>query len=115
MKRRDLLKYISITPLAGASIVGGMTSANAAPLAVAAGRDLFGELGVRTFINAAGPAVFVGGKLKRKNRKTRKHKKIVKTKKNMKMKKGRKTRIRGIHIKRMKQNVPRKRITKKVK
>ena len=69
----------------------------------------------RTFINAAGPAVFVGGKLKRKNRKTRKHKKIVKTKKNMKMKKGRKTRIRGIHIKRMKQNVPRKRITKKVK
>jgi len=54
MKRRDLLKYISITPLAGASIVGGITSANATPLAVAAGRDLFAELGVRTFINAAG-------------------------------------------------------------
>jgi hypothetical protein len=51
----------------------------------------------------------------KKNRKTRKHKKIVKTKKNMKMRKGRKTRIRGNPIKRMKQNVPRKRITKKVK
>jgi hypothetical protein len=48
------------------------------------------------------------------NRKTRKYKKIVKTKKNMKMRKGRKTRIRGNPIKRMKLNVPRKRITKKV-
>ena len=58
MKRRDLLKYISITPLAGASIVGGFSTANAAPmstpLAVAMKRDLFAELGVRTFINAAG-------------------------------------------------------------
>ncbi len=58
MKRRDLLKYISITPLAGASIVGGFSTANAAPmatpLAVAMKRDLFSELGVRTFINAAG-------------------------------------------------------------
>ena len=33
MKRRDLLKYISITPLAGASIVGGFSTANAAPMA----------------------------------------------------------------------------------
>ena len=58
MKRRDLLKYISITPLAGASIVGGFSTANAAPmatpLAAAMKRDLFAELGVRTFINAAG-------------------------------------------------------------
>ena len=61
------------------------------------------------------PLFVVGGKLKRKNRKTRKHKKIVKTRKNMKMRKGRKTRIRGNPIKRMKLNVPRKRITKKVK
>jgi hypothetical protein len=65
----------------------------------------------RTF--AAGQAVFVGGKLKRKNRKTRKHKKIVKTRKNMKMRKGRKTRVRGIPIKKMKQIVPRKRTTKR--
>ena len=54
MKRRDLLKYMSITPLAGASIVGGI-SANAAPaVSAAVKRDLFKELGVRTFINAAG-------------------------------------------------------------
>ena len=62
--------------------------------------------------NVAQPAAGGGSK---QNRKTRKHKKIVKTKKNMKMRKGRKTRVRGIPIKRMKQNVPRKRITKKVK
>jgi hypothetical protein len=71
----------------------------------------------RAWVNAGAipPITFVGGKLKRQNRKTRKHKKIVKTKKNMKMRKGMKTRVRGIPIKRMKQKVPRKRITKKVK
>jgi hypothetical protein len=69
----------------------------------------------RTLLGGQVPLFVVGGKLKRKNRKTRKHKKIVKTRKNMKMRKGRKTRIRGNPIKRMKLNVPRKRITKKVK
>jgi hypothetical protein len=64
------------------------------------------------FCNIQAGVVFGGSK---QNRKTRKHKKIVKTKKNMKMRKGRKTRIRGNPIKRMKMNVPRKRITKKVK
>jgi len=58
MKRRDLIKYISITPLAGASMVGGLPTANAAvettPLVSTMKRDLFDELGVRTFINAAG-------------------------------------------------------------
>jgi len=58
MKRRDLIKYISITPLAGASMVGGIPTANAAvettPLVSTMKRDLFDELGVRTFINAAG-------------------------------------------------------------
>jgi hypothetical protein len=67
---------------------------------------------VCTDMAVAAAAVFGGSK---QNRKTRKHKKIVKTKKNMKMRKGRKTRVRGIPIKRIKQNMPRKRITKKVK
>jgi len=55
MKRRDLLKYMTITPVAGAAIVGGISSASAASVASSvAARDLFSELGVRTFINAAG-------------------------------------------------------------
>lgn len=55
MKRRDLIKYLSITPVAGTAMFGGMDSASASPLAQqAAKRDFFKELGVRTFINAAG-------------------------------------------------------------
>ena len=64
------------------------------------------------FCNIPAGVVFGGST---QNRKTRKHKKIVKTKKNMKMRKGRQTKVRGIPIKKMKQNMPRKRITKKVK
>jgi uncharacterized pyridoxal phosphate-dependent enzyme len=54
MRRRDVLKYLSLTPVAGT--VAGAT----APLASLAGppvpakRDLIKELGLRTFINAYG-------------------------------------------------------------
>jgi len=54
MKRRDILKRLSIAPLAGAALAGGLQpgTATAAPLSVK--RDVFKELGLRTFINAAG-------------------------------------------------------------
>lgn len=52
MKRRDLLKYASLAPLAGTPLVP--ESLKAASLTTAPKRDLFAELGIRTFINAAG-------------------------------------------------------------
>lgn len=54
MKRRDLLKYISIGPITGAAIGAALpfSSATAAPRSTK--RDLIKELGLRTFINAAG-------------------------------------------------------------
>lgn len=54
MKRRDLLKYISVGPIAGAAIGSAtpFTSVLASPKK--AKRDLIKELGLRTFINAAG-------------------------------------------------------------
>ncbi|NQV75937.1 MAG: selenocysteine synthase, partial [Bacteroidetes bacterium] len=62
MKRREILKSLTILPLAGS-----MTAA-AAPLenvfsavAPAAKRDLFAELGIRTFINAAGNYTVMSG------------------------------------------------------
>lgn len=63
MKRRDILKSLSILPFAGgiaASIIP-TKSAKAAPSGT--GRDLFKELGVRTFINAAGTYTFMTGSL----------------------------------------------------
>ena len=55
MKRRDLIKYLSAAPVAGAAMVGDITSIHAAPSTEQAPkRDFFKELGVRTFINAAG-------------------------------------------------------------
>lgn len=52
MKRREVLKNISLLPLAG-GVVGSLaaTKVVAAP---ATKRDVFAELGLRTFINAAG-------------------------------------------------------------
>jgi len=54
MKRRDILKSLSILPFAGgiAGTIVPSESAIAAPPGVT--RDLFKELGLRTFINAAG-------------------------------------------------------------
>ncbi|MFN6336777.1 MAG: aminotransferase class V-fold PLP-dependent enzyme [Sphingobacteriales bacterium] len=53
MKRRSLLKYMSMAPVAGATVVDDLTSFTG-PGVTAAKRDLFKELGIRTFINAAG-------------------------------------------------------------
>lgn len=53
MKRRDLIKYLSVVPIAGGLSGGPFNTANA----VAKGsvkRDLVKELGLRTFINAYG-------------------------------------------------------------
>jgi len=52
MKRRDLLRGISVLPVAGSMVAGSIVPAEAASLAPA--RDYFKELGLRTFINAAG-------------------------------------------------------------
>ncbi len=53
MKRREIIKKLSLTPLAGGILAGApLESLGAAPLP--SKRDLFKELGLRTFINAAG-------------------------------------------------------------
>jgi len=56
MKRRNLLKGVPLLPLVGASTVslGAGLSASPAEVAAPAARDYFKELGIRTFINAAG-------------------------------------------------------------
>src|SRR3954466_5052075 len=63
MKRRDIIKRLSILPLAG-SVIGSITpsaSASAAPPPTK--RDLVKELGLRTFINAAGTYTFMTASL----------------------------------------------------
>ena len=63
MKRRDILKGLSLLPLAG-PMLGSMLSSQTAKASPAAKkRDLFKELGVRTFINAAGTLTFMTGSL----------------------------------------------------
>jgi len=57
MERRQLLKYLSFTPFIG------VVKAQEAPVSVTAKRDLFKELGVRTFINAAGTYTAMTGSL----------------------------------------------------
>ena len=62
MKRRDLIKNLSVLPFAGgilATIAPG--SVHASPPAKK--RDLFKELNIRTFINAAGTLTFMTGSL----------------------------------------------------
>jgi uncharacterized pyridoxal phosphate-dependent enzyme len=63
MKRRDLLKGLSVLPVAGGILgtVAPFQSVQASPPGVK--RDLFKELGVRTFINAAGTLTFMTGSL----------------------------------------------------
>lgn len=53
MKRRDLIKYLSVVPLTGSLSGVPFKSTNAASGAVIK-RDLISELGLRTFINAYG-------------------------------------------------------------
>jgi len=76
MQRRELIKYLSALPLAGGAVALSLQSAEASPAgppALSAGtgfpesprvkRDLFKELGVRTFINAAGTYTAMTGSL----------------------------------------------------
>lgn len=55
MKRREVIKFLSAAPLAGGIIGSGLPlqSAFAEEAVAAAGRDLFKELGLKTFINAS--------------------------------------------------------------
>jgi len=60
MQRRELLKYLSFSPLiAGA----GLPALAEIPPTPSAKRDLFKELGIRTFINAAGTYTAMTGSL----------------------------------------------------
>lgn len=63
MKRRDILKGLSILPFAGgvAGSVLPFDSVKASPKSRK--RDLYKELGVRTFINAAGTYTFMTGSI----------------------------------------------------
>ncbi len=62
MKRRNLLKNLSVLPLATAAGTGFINETNANPKTTAK-RNLFKELGIRTFINAAGTYTFMTGSL----------------------------------------------------
>ncbi len=60
MNRRDILRYLSVTPVLGTVLSPLFTQkAIAAPLK--SGRNLFQELGIRTFINAAGTYTHLSG------------------------------------------------------
>ncbi len=54
MKRREIVKYISMAPLGGVALSGLAAAQDGMPGQGFKGRDLLGELGVRVFINAAG-------------------------------------------------------------
>src|SRR3954468_21410800 len=61
MKRRDILKGVSLLPFGG--LLGSALLPQPAKAAPRSKRDLFEELGVRTFINAAGTYTFMTGSL----------------------------------------------------
>jgi uncharacterized pyridoxal phosphate-dependent enzyme len=61
MKRRDILKGVSLLPFGGA--LSSMFLSQPAKAAPRSKRDIFKELGVRTFINAAGTYTFMTGSL----------------------------------------------------
>jgi len=65
MKRRDLLKGLTVLPLAGGILsVESVTGAEVKALATTAvKRDLFKELGIRTFINARATLTMMTGSL----------------------------------------------------
>jgi L-seryl-tRNA(Ser) seleniumtransferase len=62
MKRRDLIKGLSVLPLAG-GVIGAAVPFESKAIPPGPKRDLFKELGVRTFINAAGTYTFMTGSL----------------------------------------------------
>lgn len=59
MNRRNLIKGVTLLPLAGVSTVSMSASLGAAPPE----RDFYKELGIRTFINAAGTYTFMTASL----------------------------------------------------
>lgn len=61
MKRRDAIKSLTVLPVAGMAMGSGFPVAPV--IAAPAKRDLFRELGLRTFINAAGTYTFMTGSL----------------------------------------------------
>lgn len=64
MQRRDLLKFISVAPLVGGAVGNKLTASPAkAGVYGAAGRDLFKEFGIRTFINGRGTITAMSGSL----------------------------------------------------
>ncbi|WP_216848899.1 aminotransferase class V-fold PLP-dependent enzyme [Pedobacter sp. L105] len=54
MKRRDLIKYLSVAPIVGGIVGSGIPFLSDAAVIAPLKRDLIKELGLRTFINAAG-------------------------------------------------------------
>lgn len=62
MKRREILKTLTMLPLAGAMGSSG-SLVNAAESANVAARDIFKEFGLRTFINASGYFTTLSGSL----------------------------------------------------
>ena len=62
MKRRDLIKGLTLLPLAGGGLVQTAKAAVKSTEAIAK-RDLYKELGVRTFINGRGTITFMTGSL----------------------------------------------------
>ena len=65
LSRRKLLKNISSVPLLGGLVGGASLTANAEVVATTLRHDYFKELGVRTFINAAGTYTSMTGSLLR--------------------------------------------------
>ena len=65
LNRRNLIKRLSAIPLLGGLVSNPVTSALASASQTAAKRDLFKELGVRTFINGRGTITFMTGSLMR--------------------------------------------------
>lgn len=65
LNRRNLIKRLSTIPFIGALAGGGLSFQTAQAAKEVVKRDLFKELGVRTFINAAGTLTYMTGSLMR--------------------------------------------------
>ncbi|MDP3245333.1 MAG: selenocysteine synthase, partial [bacterium] len=60
MNRRDILRYLSVTPVLG-SVLSPLLTEKTYAGQLKPGRNLFQELGIRTFINAAGTYTHMSG------------------------------------------------------
>jgi uncharacterized pyridoxal phosphate-dependent enzyme len=63
MKRREILKRLGLLPFAGGLAGSFLPSQSASASPAPAKRNIFKELGIRTFINAAGTYTFMTGSL----------------------------------------------------